>query len=210
MPDNKTPYIEEEEYKFEKFKTHREYCQYLKKNKIRFGPFYESGPIENVITKASDNYDAPKQIFKNNLYQVSMFEADLFIEEGEWPEMWHLSIKRLDRNAFHDWRDMQRIKNEIIGVDNEGVELFPMERRLVDSANQYHMFVIKDSKVPFPFGFRTRLVDDGEACGTKQRPWRKGERPPDATHMTDEELLSIVKSGGEKWHPSVADGEAVE
>jgi hypothetical protein len=25
--------------------------------------------------------------------------------------------------------------------------------------------------------------------------------------MTDEELLSIVKSGGEKWHSSVTNGE---
>jgi hypothetical protein len=197
----------EVEEKLVKFKSHKEYCKFLKKNKIRFGPFYDAGLIENEITRASDNYDPPDKIMKNNLYQVSVFEADLFVDKGEWPEMWHLSIKRLDRNAFHDWRDMQRIKNEIIGADNEGVELFPMERRLVDSANQYHMFVIKDSKVPFPFGFKNRLVDDGEACGTKQRPWRKGERPEDATHMTDEELLSIVKSGGEKWHPSVTNRE---
>jgi hypothetical protein len=186
------------------FKSHREYCKYLKERKIRFGPFYEVDPKETPISKASGNYDSPSKIMKNNLYQVSIFEATID-PDHDWPEMWHLSIKRLDRNAFHDWRDMQLIKNNIIGPDNEGVELFPMERRLVDSANQYHLFILKEKLVPFPFGFTERLVDDGEACGTKQRPWRKRERPEDATHMTDEELLEKVKTSAEHWHPSVAD-----
>ena len=188
-----------------KFKSHKEYCKALKKEGIRFGPFYEvEANQDNAIMKHADKIDKPLKIWKNNIYQVSMFEASLF-DGIDWPGMWHLSIKRLDRNAFHDWRDMQLIKNCICGPDHEGVELFPMERRLVDSANQYHMFVIKEEKIPFPFGFTQRLVDDGEACGTKQRPWRKGERPEDATHMTDEELLDAVKKGGENWHPSVTD-----
>jgi len=185
------------------FKSHKEYCKWLKKNNIRFGPFYEAEaiPTDNIL-KAADDKDPPHRIMKNNLYQVSIFDATI-TPKSDWPPMWHLSIKRLDRKAFHDWRDMQLIKNHIISPDNEGVELFPMERRLVDSANQYHLFVLKEKLVPFPFGFGERFVDDGQACGTRQRPWREGERPQDATHMSDEEMLETVKL--EHWHPAIAD-----
>ena len=188
------------------FKTHKEYCKWLKKNDIRFGPFYEASAVQkdNILKKAIDK-DPPKRIMKNNIYQVSIFDAVVTPESG-WPPMWHLSIKRLDRNAFHDWRDIQLIKNHIIGSDHEGVEIYPMERRLVDSANQYHLFVLKEKLVPFPFGFKERFVDDGEACGTKQRPWRKGERPQDATKMTDEEMKEAVKL--QYLNPAVKDDTA--
>ena len=136
-----------EGYELVKFNSHKEYCKFLEKENIRFGPFYECEAPDNAITRASkDNADKPERVLKNNLYQVSVFNADTF-PDSDWPEMWHLSIKRLDREPFHDWRDMQLIKNCIIGIDNEGVELFPMERRLVDSANQYHLFVIKEEKI---------------------------------------------------------------
>ena len=35
----------------------------------------------------------------------------------------HLSIRRADRGAARDWRDLQRVKNEIAGPDVEAMEL---------------------------------------------------------------------------------------
>ena len=175
-----------------KFNNHEDYCAHLKKEGIRFGPFYECEQPDNVLTRNSNKEDRPDKVWKNNIYQVSVFNAERF-PDSDWPEMWHLSVKRIDREPFHDWRDMQTIKNCICGPDHEGVELFPMERRLVDSANQYHLFVLKDKGVPFPFGFTSRMVDDGQACGTKQKPWATNERPEDCTRMTDEELIAEAK-----------------
>lgn len=110
----------------------------------------------------------------NNHFQVWIRE-----EKGKegWPDMIWLSIKRHDKEAFHDWRIFQRIKNELVGEENEAVEIYPAESRKVDTANQYHLWVMKDPEVRFPFGFFDgRIVDyTGElqkdlAPNAKQRP----------------------------------------
>ena len=53
----------------------------------------------------------------------------------------HLSIRTHDRKASRDWRHFQRIKNDLAGAEREGVEIFPAESQLIDTANQYHLFV---------------------------------------------------------------------
>lgn len=67
----------------------------------------------------------------------------------------HLSIRRQDRQPCRDWRDFQRIKNQLAGPEYEAMEIYPAESRLVDMANQYHLWC-------FPFalgvGFEKRLV----------------------------------------------------
>lgn len=120
-------------------------------------------------------------VFLNDQYQVMVF----LLPGNGWPDMIHLSIRRLDREAIHDWRDLQMIKNMIVGPEHEGVELYPAESRLTDSANQFHIFVLADSAQRFPFGFSERLVseDTGSkyAHKARQRPWKPDERPPDLT-----------------------------
>lgn len=93
-----------------------------------------------------------------------------------------LSIRRNDREAVHDWRHLQRIKNELLGPDCEAVELYPAESRLVDTANQYFLWGVADPTFHFPLGFAQRLVSDGEGSTSKarQRPWAPAERPADA------------------------------
>lgn len=88
-------------------------------------------------------------VWKNDIYQVAVFD----LPEGAV----HLSIKRIDRAAIHDWRHLQQIKNELCGPEREAVEIYPAESRLVDTANQYHLWVLPpDMRVPF--GFEKRLV----------------------------------------------------
>ena len=74
-----------------------------------------------------------------------------------------LSIKSRQNDARHDWRDFQRIKNELVGPEAEAVELYPAESRRVDGANQYHLWCFPHFR--FPFGFAERMVSDqrGEA-----------------------------------------------
>lgn len=83
----------------------------------------------------------------------------------------HLSIRRQDRGAARDWRDFQQIKNEIAGPDVEAVELYPAESRLVDAANQYHLWCMAPG-VRLPFGYRERYVLDASDLpdtGARQR-----------------------------------------
>lgn len=70
----------------------------------------------------------------------------------------HLSVKRIDKAPVRHWRHMQRIKNELCGPECEGVELYPAESRLLDEANQYHLFVVPNDGYRFPFGRQSRLV----------------------------------------------------
>ena len=89
------------------------------------------------------------QIYENDLYHVDVNYA---------PPYAHLAIRRHDGRPCKDWPHFQQIKNEIIGRENEAMELFPAESRLVDSADEYHLWVHTDSSFRFPVGFGNRFV----------------------------------------------------
>ncbi|PND30185.1 hypothetical protein C1I89_29910 [Achromobacter pulmonis] len=112
-------------------------------------------------------------VYMNERYQVNVqvIPAPFGPDAGDM--VW-LSIKRSDREAIHDWRELQAIKNQIVGDEHEGFEVYPAESRLVDSANQFHLWVFADPKVRLPVGFRAREVMGARAAasvGARQRPF---------------------------------------
>ncbi|HEU0130810.1 MAG TPA: hypothetical protein VFQ85_07450 [Mycobacteriales bacterium] len=85
----------------------------------------------------------------------------------------HLSLRTVENDTRHDWRELQRVKNELTGHEWEAVELYPAESRRVDTANQYHLWCLREG---FPgIGFPDRLVLDSHegplARGARQRPF---------------------------------------
>ncbi|MCK9543748.1 MAG: hypothetical protein M0R03_17145 [Novosphingobium sp.] len=117
-------------------------------------------------------------VYKNDTYQVLVRKAERVSDS--FPELLWLSIKRIDKEPIHDWRDLQEIKNKIVGKDHEGVELYPSESRKVDTANQYHMFVLASDAISWPFGFfdgrkvSSETPEKGEVgYGAKQRAFFK-------------------------------------
>ena len=85
-----------------------------------------------------------------------------------------ISIKRRDKCPIHDWRDMQRIKNDVVGEECEAMEIYPAESRLMDTANQYHLFAFTNPENTIPIGFRGRAVFDSTIVahrGAVQRPF---------------------------------------
>lgn len=82
---------------------------------------------------ANDKYVVHKRVHKSDVPDVL--------------PMIHLSIRRQDREPARDWRDLQRIKNQLAGPEYEGVEIYPAESRIVDMANQYHIWCF-----PFSLG----------------------------------------------------------
>ena len=128
---------------------------------------------KRIVPTATDEYienllkdERQSEVWMNETYQVSVKRQ---------AEMTWLSIKRRDREPCRDWRDFQEIKNQLVGPECEGVELYPAESRLVDTANEYHLFVVNNPSYRFPFGFTHRTVDDQPHPDTKvkQRPFKK-------------------------------------
>jgi len=103
-------------------------------------------------------------IWRNDRYTV--------IAEPAGQAWVHLSIRRNDRAAIHDWRDLQRIKTDVCGPEAEGVELYPAESRLIDTANQYHLWVLVSGE-RLPLGFHDGRVmtsaAHAAAHGARQR-----------------------------------------
>lgn len=95
----------------------------------------------------------PVEMWKNDRYTV-------IVERDDDGCVEHISLRRNDRKPMIGWRDMQRIKNEIAGAEAEAVELFPQERRVVDCANQRHLWC-------WPPG---RLIEIGWAEGARGTP----------------------------------------
>ena len=116
------------------------------------------------------------RVFLNSRYQVAVYAPTSMI--GSDGKLYHLSIKRRDGAACRDWRDFQRIKNELIGPEAEAVELYPAESRLVDGANQYHLWALEGQK--FFMGFHgKRLVSEDNSRGVQQRPFDADQKPSD-------------------------------
>lgn len=101
-----------------------------------------------------------KPSWRNDTYRVRV----------EWiPGMFHLIIRRRDGKDIHDWRDLQWIKNEVIGIDHEGFELYPSEGRVIEGPDT-HLWVYADMRYRIPVGFTKRDVIDYEVDGSfKQR-----------------------------------------
>jgi len=118
---------------------------------------------------AREQMEKEKQslIFINDKYQVSVKKIQSPIAACDI--IW-LSIKRLDRQSLHDWRELQQIKNELVGEENEAIEIYPAESRVVDTSNQYHLWVFSDPTYRIPLGFNERMVSDVSVGGSKQRP----------------------------------------
>jgi hypothetical protein len=95
----------------------------------------------------------PLRVFQNSVYRVEVIDTPPIT-----PMFIHLDIRRLDGGTCKEWADLQRIKNEIVGPEYEAVELFPAESRLVNTGNQYHLWVHSSPSYRFPIGWAQRLV----------------------------------------------------
>lgn len=120
----------------------------------------------------------PEEIWRNNLYEVQCRNRGPQEEGG--PDLWHLSIKRINKEPIHDWRHLQRIKDELLGPNCEAVEIYPAKDRVVDGANQYHLWGYRDPAYRFNIGWD----DPGEVDEETAR-----KLAPNAVQRTQEETF---------------------
>lgn len=154
-------------------------------------PFVEAFLTEQQAAILRKAGIMPDKIWKNDAYEV-------WVRAGEqvdgFPRMVWMSIKRRDKGPIDEnrWRILQRIKNEVIGPEHEAVELYPAESRLVDTSNQYHLWVLADPLMRWPFGFTERLVGESSSHGARQRPWDDEARPPDLKDKEIREKMDML------------------
>lgn len=139
--------------------------------------------------------DEAASVWRNSLYTVSKWDRQFEATGGLVLMVTHLSIKRNDGAAVRDWRHFQRIKNELCGAEREGVEIFPAESRLVDGANQFHVWVLPEGQ-RVPFGFETRLVSADQNNGVQQRQWEPGQEPEDLRNVTGAAMAEALQRRG--------------
>lgn len=87
---------------------------------------------------------------KAKLYQDETFACAVYEPDKDGYTL--ITVQRRDAGHIRDWRDMQRIKNELLGPEREAVELYPAESRLVDTRNTYHLWAVPEGR-GFSFGF---------------------------------------------------------
>lgn len=116
-------------------------------------------------------------VWKNSRYTVLVRRMNSI--HADAPPALHLSIKRNDRKPILNWRDVQKIKNVLVGPECEGVQVFPAESRLVDTSNQYHLFVFFDPAFTLGLGFSERLVSEVPYETSVQEPFEPHVRPDD-------------------------------
>ncbi len=165
---------------------------------VPWTPFKEAS-IHPEVTKEGFG-----QCWKNSRYTV--LRRDVPSQQGQ---LVHLSIKRNDKNPMHDWRDMQRIKNELLGPEEEAMELYPAESRLIDTANQYHLFCFLGMRAPFGYECERCVMEEvGDVCGGtgKQRPFE--EKPADL--ITDEEWQEKFTKLSRERQLASASGDLLE
>ena len=108
------------------------------------GRRWEPWRVEEVVIMGQ-----PQLLYHNNRYHVFLRkDAPLEGSEAPYERVW-LSIRNNDRSARRDWRDFQRIKNEIVGPEVEMVEIYPQESQKVDLSNQYHLWGWNTTEAPF-------------------------------------------------------------
>jgi hypothetical protein len=115
-------------------------------------------------------YDEDKDgLFYTNSHYLVFVREMVSQYPDKLPNGLHLSMRTRENDTRHDWREMQRVKTELAGPTWEGLEIYPAEDRIVDTANQYHLWCF-----PFTFdiGFQSGLVKTSEeaaATGATQR-----------------------------------------
>jgi len=132
-------------------------------------PFMETTPYDKSGQDVSEELRENGEVFlANSHYLVFRRELRSMIE-GQPPQV-HLSLRTVENDTRHDWREMQRIKNELCGPDWEAVELYPREDRIVDQANQYHLWCFA-FQLPFGFddGVHTATTEEAAEVGATQR-----------------------------------------
>jgi hypothetical protein len=99
---------------------------------------------------------AGAQFWRSADYLVAMVDGAVVLpldQRARCPAIWWLRIYRHDGKRIRNhWGELQRIKNELVGPEHQGVEFYPPESLLQDGENSFHLWVFKSVDARLPFG----------------------------------------------------------
>lgn len=101
---------------------------------------YTAPPFElnETTARALATRIGQEDVFVSSSFQVNV---RAWKPSSALPLMFHASIKRRDRDVMLDRSAFQSIKNALFGERFEAMELYPSSDRVLDQANQYHLWV---------------------------------------------------------------------
>jgi hypothetical protein len=109
-----------------------------------------------VLNHHKTMVNAGTRFWRSPEYLVAIVDAGVVWppeQQGRTPDLWWLRIYRHDGQRIrHHWSELQRIKNELVGPEHQGVEIYPPESLLQDGENSYHLWVFKNAASRLPFG----------------------------------------------------------
>jgi hypothetical protein len=126
--------------------------------------------------EAKAQYDRLNRLewWGNEIYSIRVDRDTDLHAMGAEIRMVHISFHRRDQAPATDWRDMQAIKNATVGEDADAISLNPAESRVVDTANEFHLWAPfeRDSGKPVrvPIGWQVGLRCEKPYEGSVQRP----------------------------------------
>jgi len=125
-------------------------------------------PLVRLEEFVKSNPSEPDEIWFNDRYNVTVRRHRKDPVFGSDGGMIQIGVCSFDGAARHDWRDLQRIKNQIAGEETEGFELFPAESRLLDPSNYYTLWCFPGVR-RLRIGQPDRLVRDADVAWAPQR-----------------------------------------
>jgi len=94
--------------------------------------------------------DGVHKVVQNDFYLVQLY-AFFARSLSNIAPMWQLVVRRIDGGMSFPWRDLQRIKDELVGAERVAVQVHPPANEVVDQANLAHLWVYPVG-VSLPFG----------------------------------------------------------
>jgi hypothetical protein len=110
---------------------------------------FEKQEIVGCLIKSGERIHDNGQtgtLYKNRDYSVCLY--------GD-----HMTIQRRDHRPARDWRAIQKIKNSLWGEEQEAIEIYPAESRVVDLANTTWLWKVPPDTKPIGF-FKGRCIAD--------------------------------------------------
>lgn len=111
----------------------------------------------------------PSFRYWNSRYRVTVTEAKQSLLKCK---CWKMLIIRADQSAHHDYRDYQRIKDDIFGPEAEALELYPARSREVDPSNAFILYVFDKRRIPIGVPVKNVCTQDRSLA-----PQRRFEGP---------------------------------
>jgi hypothetical protein len=104
---------------------------------------------ETVRAKFPDISDeALDDLISDETWGNDRYTVSVHLLDGDRDGFVEFAVHNHNRTPHVPWRHLQQIKNEVLGPDREAVQLFPAEDRLVDTANEYWLYVYPVGKAP--------------------------------------------------------------